>query len=98
MNSARSFRSRLIWGTLLGLIGLLVGAYLFVGHTFRFPGRFVYWHTILFGSLATAFVLGGLSQSTRLSKFNQLRARLSEVREGRKTRSMEAILRKYSHW
>jgi signal transduction histidine kinase len=85
MNAVRSFRSRLIWGTLLGLIGLLVGAYLFVGHTFRHPGQFVYWHTILFGSLATAFVLGGLLQIRNgLSKFNQLRARLSEVREGRK--------------
>jgi signal transduction histidine kinase len=56
-----------------------------VGHTFRHPGQFVYWHTILFGSLATAFVLGGLLQiRTGLSKFNQLRARLLEVREGRK--------------
>jgi len=85
MNSAPSFRSRLIWGTLLGLIGLLVLAYLFALHTFRSPGRFVYWHTLLFGSLAIAFVFGGLLQIQKgLSKFNQLRARLSEVREGSK--------------
>jgi signal transduction histidine kinase len=45
----------------------------------------MYWHTILFGSLAGAFVLGGLLQIRKgLSEFNQLRARLSDVREGRK--------------
>jgi signal transduction histidine kinase len=85
MNSARSFRSRLIWGTLLGLIGLLVLVYLFALHSFRSPTHFLYWHTIVFGSLAIAFVLGGLLQIRKgLSEFNQLRARLSEVREGRK--------------
>jgi signal transduction histidine kinase len=87
MNAARSFRSRLIWGTMLGLIGLLFLVYLFALHTFRSPTHFVYWHTIVFGSLAIAFVLGGLLQIRNgLSKFNQLRARLSEVREGRKQR------------
>src|SRR4051812_22204901 len=86
MNAARSFRSRLISGTMLGLIGLLVGAYLFGAlHRFRFPTQFMYWHTIVFGSLAAAFVLGGLLQIRKgLSEFDQLRARLSEVREGRK--------------
>jgi signal transduction histidine kinase len=86
MNAERSFRSRLVWGTMLGLIGLLVGAYLFGAlHRFRFPTQFMYWHTILFGSLAGAFVLGGLLQIRKgLSEFNQLRARLSDVREGRK--------------
>jgi len=85
MNSARSFRSRLISGAMLGLLGLLVGAYLFGAlHRFRSPTQFMYWHTILFGSLAGAFVLGGLLQIRKgLSEFNQLRARLSEVREGR---------------
>jgi len=70
---------------MLGLIGLLVGAYLWALHTFRSPTHFLYWHTILFGSLATAFILGGLLQIRKgLTEFNQLRARLSEVREGRK--------------
>jgi signal transduction histidine kinase len=87
VNSARSFRSRLIWGTLLGLIGLLVLAYLFALHTFRSPHQFMFWHVILFGSLASAFVLGGLLQIRKgLSEFNQLRARLSDVREGRKNK------------
>jgi signal transduction histidine kinase len=85
MNSARSFRSRLIWGTLLALVGLLALAYLFALHTFRSTSQFVFWHTILFGSLAAAFVLGGLLSIRKgLSQFNQLRARLSEVHEGRK--------------
>lgn len=85
MNAGRSFRSRLIWGTLLGLAGLLSLAYFFALHTFRSPGPFLYWHLILFGGLATAFVLGGLLQIRKgLSEFNQLRARLSDVREGRK--------------
>jgi signal transduction histidine kinase len=85
MNTVRSFRSRLIWGTMLGLAGLLTLAYLFALHAFRSPSSFIYWHTILFGSLAAAFVLGGLLQISKgLSEFNQLRARLSEVREGRK--------------
>jgi len=85
VNSARSFRSRLVWGTLLGLIGLVVLAYMFALHTFRSPHQFMFWHVILFGSLASAFVLGGLLQVRKgLSEFNQLRARLSDVREGRK--------------
>ncbi|HLQ77026.1 MAG TPA: HAMP domain-containing sensor histidine kinase [Terriglobia bacterium] len=85
MNSARSFRSRLIWGTLLGLIGVLALAYLFALHAFRSPTNFIFWHSILFGSLALAFVLGGLLQIRKgLSEFNELRARLLEVREGKK--------------
>jgi signal transduction histidine kinase len=87
MSSVRSFRSRLIWGTLLGFVGVLTLAYLFALHAFRSPTSFIFWHSILFGSLATAFVLGGLLQIRKgLSEFNQLRARLSEVREGRKNR------------
>jgi signal transduction histidine kinase len=85
MNAARSFRSRLIWGTLLGLIGLLVVAYMIALHESRSPGPFLIWHLILFGGLATTFVLGGLLQIRKgLSEFNQLRARLLDVREGRK--------------
>jgi signal transduction histidine kinase len=87
MTSARSFRSRLIWGTLLALIGLLVLVTLFALHAYRFPRQFILAHTILFGSIAVAFVLGGLLQIRKgLSEFNQLRARLSEVHEGRKQR------------
>ena len=85
MSAARSLRSRLIWGTLLGLIGLLVGVYVFALHESRHPGPFLFWHLILFGGLATTFVLGGLLQIRNgLSEFNQLRSRLSDVREGRK--------------
>ena len=85
MNSARSFRSRLIWGAVLGLAGLLAGAYLYALHINRHPTKFMYWHVLLFGSLAASFVFGGLLQIKKgLSEFNQLRARLLEVREGRK--------------
>jgi signal transduction histidine kinase len=91
MNTARSFRSRLIWGTMLGLIGFLVLVYLFALHRFRSPTYFLYWHTVVFGSLAAAFVLGGLLQIRKgLTEFNQLRARLSEVREGR-TKQIDGI-------
>jgi signal transduction histidine kinase len=87
MTSARSFRSRLIWGTLLALIGLLALVTLFALHAYRFPRQFILAHTILFGSVAVAFVLGGLLQIRKgLSEFNQLRARLSEVHEGTKRR------------
>ena len=87
MNRSRSFRSRLIWGTLLALLGMLALAYVFALHAFRSPTQFIFGHTILFGSLAAAFVLGGLLSIRRgLSEFNQLRARLSEVHEGRKQR------------
>jgi signal transduction histidine kinase len=87
MRAARSFRTRLIWGTLLALIGLLALVTLFALHAYRFPRQFILAHTILFGSIAVAFVLGGLLQIRKgLSEFNQLRARLSEVREGAKQR------------
>ena len=85
MTTVRSFRSRLIWGTLLGLTGVLTLSWLFALHMFRSPGPFIFWHAILFGGIAAAFVLGGLLQIQKgLSEFNQLRARLSEVRDGRK--------------
>jgi signal transduction histidine kinase len=85
VKAAPSFRSRLIWGALFGLMGALALAFMFALHMFRSLHAFMFWHTILFGSLATAFVLGGLLQIRKgLSEFNQLRAQLSEVREGRK--------------
>lgn len=87
MKGARSFRSRLIWGTLLGLIGLLALVTWFALHAYRYPHQFILAHTILFGSVAVAFVLGGLLQIRKaLSEFNRLRARLSDVHEGRKQR------------
>lgn len=85
MNAAPSFKSRLIWATLFGLIGVLAIVYWGALHLFRSPTNFIFWHTILFGSFAGAFLLGGLLQIRKgLSEFNQLRGRLSEVREGRK--------------
>jgi signal transduction histidine kinase len=87
MTSARSFRSRLIWGTLLALIGLLALVTLFALHVYRFPRQFILAHTILFGCIAVAFVLGGLLSIRKgLSEFNELRARLSEVHDGTKHR------------
>jgi len=69
----------------LALIGALPIAYLFALHLYHAsPTTFMLGHTILFGSLAAAFVLGGLWQIKKgLSEFNQLRARLLDVREGR---------------
>jgi signal transduction histidine kinase len=87
MTSARSFRSRLILGTFLALIGLLALVTLFALHVYRFPRQFILAHTILFGCIAVAFVLGGLLSIRKgLSEFNQLRARLSEVHDGTKHR------------
>jgi signal transduction histidine kinase len=85
MMGAPSLRSRLVWATVLVLSGALAIAYMFGLHMFRSPGRFIFWHAVLFGSLAAAFVAGGLLQIRKaLMELNQLRARLSEVREGRR--------------
>jgi signal transduction histidine kinase len=87
MNQARSFRSRLIWATACGLFAALALAMPFGIHMFRNVSGFMLSHTVLFGSLAAAFVLGGLWQIRKgLSEFNQLRANLAGVRDGREKR------------
>jgi signal transduction histidine kinase len=88
---APSFKSRLIRATALVLIAGLAGATLFGFHRFRNPVVFIHAHILVFGSLALAFVLGGLWQIKKgLSESNQLRSRLLEVREG-KTNSIEGL-------
>ena len=97
MNRSRSFRSRLIWGTLLALLGMLALAYVFALHAFRSPRQFIFGHTILFGSLAAAFVLGGLLSIRRgLSEFNQLRASFPKSTKAGNSGSTAATLRKSS--
>ena len=88
MSGTRSFRFRLFWVTACALIVALIGAFFFGMHMFfRHIPRFMMWHVAVFGSFAAAFVFGGLWQIKRgLSEFNQMRARLSDVREGRADR------------
>jgi signal transduction histidine kinase len=87
MTPARSFKSRLVWAATLTLIGVLALVSFFALHIFRNPSNFIRSHAVLFGSLAATFVLGGLwSIKKGLNEFNQLRARLSEVREGKRNR------------
>ena len=87
MSATRSFKSRLIWATALVLLAALVIAFFFGLHMFHRLSNFMFWHAVLFGSLAAAFVLGGLWQIKKgLSEFNQLRGRLADVRDGRKNR------------
>jgi len=81
-----SFKSRLIVATALVLAGALSLATLYGFHSFRHPAGFIHSHILLFGSLAITFVLGGLWQIQKgLSEFNQLRSRLLDVREGKKS-------------
>ena len=87
MNSTRSFKFRLFWVTAWALILAMIGAFFFGMHMFRHITGFMISHAVLFGSFAAAFILGGLWQIGRgLSEFNQMRARLSDVREGRANR------------
>jgi signal transduction histidine kinase len=87
MSAARSFKFRLIWATVLVLVGVLALASVFAFLAFRHPAYFIHSHIVLFGGCAFVFVMGGLWQIRKgLSQFNQMRGRLHEVREGRTNR------------
>jgi len=87
MSTARSFKFRLFGVTACALIIALIGAFLFGMHSFLHIRGFMISHAHTFGSFAVVFILGGLWQIKRgLSEFNQMRARLSDVREGRANR------------
>ena len=88
MKFFRSFRSRLLLGTVLGTAGLLAFSHimtlLFI-RQHRFTFRFG--HSTLVIVLALLFIVAGISQIQRgLSPFDRLRARLSAVRDGRDRR------------
>ena len=87
MSAARSFKFRLFLVTACALIAALIGAFFFGLHMFRHLTHFMISHAVVFGSFAAAFIFVGLWQIKRgLSEFNQMRARLSDVREGRANR------------
>jgi len=87
MTAVKSFKSRLVVAVTLAFIGVLALVSFFALHIFRNPSDFIVSHAVLFGSLAVTFVLGGLwSIKKGLNEFNQLRANLSDVREGRSHR------------
>jgi signal transduction histidine kinase len=80
-----SLKSRLIWAAALTLVGILTPVIFAALHLFRHPAGFIHNHVALFSGLAIVFVLGGLwSIRKGLNEFNQLRAQLLEVREGKK--------------
>jgi signal transduction histidine kinase len=55
----------------------------FAFHIYRNPHPFILSHTLLFGGVAAAFVIGGIWQINKLlSQFNQLRLQMGEIRSG----------------
>jgi len=89
MSMFRSFRSRLLWGALLGVAGLLPLTHMLsiVIIRQRSPLVFRISHGVLIVGFALAFIVVGLLQVRKgLSPFDELRARLSAVREGKDQR------------
>src|SRR5262249_52302990 len=82
------FRSRLIWGCVLGTVGLLFIAHISSFLMFRrFPTVLRVQHTQLIILIALGFIAFGLLQVRKgLTPFDRLRARLSSVREGKDQR------------
>jgi signal transduction histidine kinase len=85
LNGPRSFRSRLFWGALLSAAGMLMLIHLGFLHVLHhFPGVFRMRPGLLAATIAVLLVaLGVLQIRTGLSPFDQLRARLAGMREGR---------------
>ncbi|MBI3492343.1 MAG: sensor histidine kinase [Acidobacteria bacterium] len=88
MKRPRSFRLRLLIGSILWTGGLL-----FVGHVtsilvmHRFPTVRINHNTLIGIAIALGFMAAGLLQMrTGLSPFNELRSRLSSMRDGRNRR------------
>jgi len=84
----RSFRVRLLWGCVLGSIGLLMIAHMSSLLLFRQFGMvFRFGHGLPFVVIALVLVVLGLLQLGKgLSPFDRLRARLAAVREGKDQR------------
>jgi signal transduction histidine kinase len=81
----RSFRSRLLWGALLGAVGILPVIHLLSLHLYlRYPIILHIAHSTLLLIFAALFILIGFLQVRKgLSPFDQLRARLTAVRDGK---------------
>jgi signal transduction histidine kinase len=81
----RSFRVRLLWGCVLGSIGLLMIAHLTSFLLVRQFGMVIrFGHGAPFAVIAMVLVVLGLLQLGKgLSPFDRLRARLAAVREGK---------------
>jgi signal transduction histidine kinase len=87
----RSLRARFLIGSILWTLGLLGASHIFFVAILPYLGRhlFVIQHWTLMSLIAIAFMIGGLTQVRRgLSPVNQLRLRLSNLRDGR-TRRVE---------
>jgi signal transduction histidine kinase len=87
MTAPGSFRSRLFIGALLWTAGLLAVTHVLWSLLFWRFGFTLIAHSTMIALAAIAFMIAGLSQVRRgLSPFDQLRARLTAVREGREQR------------
>lgn len=90
MTPRRSFRSLLLWGSILAAAGLIPLGHIFtVSLLHRYPGMQLRTtvHGVLLSFIALGFVAAGLLLLRRgLSPFDQLRARLGALREGRERR------------
>jgi len=87
MRPIGSFRSRLFIGALLWTAGLLAVTHVLWSLLFWRFGFTLIAHSSAIALAAIAFMIAGLSQVRRgLSPFDQMRARLTAVREGRERR------------
>jgi signal transduction histidine kinase len=81
----RSFRSRLLFGSILGALGILAISHLLsIAMIHRYPVRIRLGSGTLLLVTALICIIAGLSQVRRgLSPFDDLRSRLAAVRDGR---------------
>jgi signal transduction histidine kinase len=88
MMASRSFRSRLLLGYILWTLGLFAVAHLiFSGIVMRYPSVHLGVHATLLTVTAVGCIWAGISTLRRgLLPFTDLRARLSDVRDGRAPR------------
>ena len=88
MTPLRSLRSRLILGSILWASGLLaIAAVIAITVVHLRPDWAAMLHNVMFTLFAVVCLVAGLAQIRRgLSPFNQLRVRLSAVRDGRERR------------
>jgi signal transduction histidine kinase len=90
MTPPRSFRSQLLWGSILAAAGLIPLGHIFtVSLVHRYPAMELRTavHGLLLSFIALGFLAAGLLLLRRgLSPFDQLRAQLGALREGRERR------------
>ena len=85
MTQQRSFRSRMIVGSLLWTVGLLaITTVIGAAIVHRYPHLVFFVHNSALVVFSTLFLLGGLSMLRHgLSPFTELRERLAAVRDGK---------------